>query len=98
MKPPWMELITIFSAVFVPAALIHLSFCFPVERRLIATYQYAQYLPYLISTIIFLIIVMHSDNIAEISPKWLLTIMAYRIIGIVTRSDVMMYFYDLLPD
>lgn len=82
MTPAWMESVTIFAAVFVPAALIHLTLCFPVERRLIAEYKYIQFLPYLVSTAIFLGVILNTDNIAEISPRWLLVITVYRIAGI----------------
>jgi len=81
MKPAWLDYVTIFAEVFIPAALIHLAMCFPVERELVRHNQYLQYIPYLISTLLFSGIILDTDNIAEISPPWLVVDMVYRVVG-----------------
>ena len=55
-KPPWLENFTIVAYCFTPAVIIHLALSFPQERQLLLNYPSIQFVPYLISIIMFILI------------------------------------------
>jgi sigma-B regulation protein RsbU (phosphoserine phosphatase) len=55
-SPLWLENPNIYAYCFTPAVFIHLAASFPEERRSFYKYQFIQFIPYIISISIFLLI------------------------------------------
>jgi len=84
MKPFWLETFHIFLNIFTPAAFIHLALSFPEERSLIKKYPYAQALPYLISTILFIAVRSLATSLMDIPRIWYNVLIAYLVLAILT--------------
>lgn len=76
-QPFWLESLIIFTYTFLPAALIHLSFCFPEERGLVKKYPLAQLLPYFASALLFLCTLCVTPTITDTPTTWLVLVMVY---------------------
>lgn len=83
MKPfRLLESISTYAYIFTPAALIHLAFCFPEERRVLKKYPYVQYIPYLLSIVLFIRIWSLTPTMTDAPKTWLIIAVAYMAVGV----------------
>ena len=68
MSPSWLENFSIFAYCFTPAVFIHLSLTFPEERGAARRYPFVSGIPYLVSTILF-IVIRSSTHTMYSAPK-----------------------------
>jgi len=59
LTPKWLEAFHLLIYMLVPAVFIHLTISFPVERRLLTKFPMGQLFPYIVSIILFFIILPH---------------------------------------
>lgn len=77
-----LENVNIFAYTFTPAVFIHLGLNFPAERRIIKKYPTIQFLPYIISTVLFLCIRHFSPRVADTPKPCFLFLMIYLVFAI----------------
>jgi serine phosphatase RsbU (regulator of sigma subunit) len=82
LNPPWLGTIHILINTLVAAAFIHLALGFPEERKLIRTFPYAQFLPYLASIFLFVSIRQFARSLVDAPQALYFLLIGYIAVGI----------------
>ena len=82
MKPLWLSTLHILFYTFAPASFIHLALSFPEERMLVRRHPRFQYVPYIISAILFTGIRSVAHEMADIPKVWSLGLTIYLLISV----------------
>jgi len=83
MKPfRLLESINTYSYLFTPALFIHLAFCFPEERGILKRKPFVQFIPYILSAILFIRILTLTTSMTDAPKTWLIAAVAYMVIGV----------------
>jgi phosphoserine phosphatase RsbU/P len=85
MAPTWLETINIFNFVLVPAVTFHLALCFPAEKEILKRNPRIQYLPYVLSVVLFAAMRIAASDIQDIPP-------ALRFVGLAYLIGATVYF------
>ena len=83
LTPLWLENANIFAYTFTPAVFLHLALCFPAERKILERHPYFQFLPYLLSFLLFVRIRTLTYNMFDTPKFWLMTTVIYMAVGVV---------------
>jgi serine phosphatase RsbU (regulator of sigma subunit) len=83
MTPLWLETVHIFAYTYLPAILIHLAFSFPEERNLLRKHPQTQFIPYIISALLFICIRSTAPTMYDLPKAWLFVAVAYLAGGVI---------------
>jgi class 3 adenylate cyclase len=82
MRPPWLENLNIFAYCFAPPFIIQLALYFPEEHKFVQRYPYFQFLPHLLSIVLF-IMVRKASAVMAFAPKtWLIVTTLYMALAV----------------
>jgi adenylate cyclase len=82
MRPFELENVNIFGYTFAPAVVIHLALSFPEERNFLKSHPYAQFLPYVVSTILFLCIRLLVPTMMDIPKSLFIVFIVYFLVAV----------------
>ncbi len=82
MNPFELENLNIFAYVFAPAVFIHLALVFPIERHIFKEHPYAQFLPYLVSALLFLCIRLLVPTMMDAPKPLSIIFIAYFLVSV----------------
>ena len=82
LRPAWLGVLHTLFYTFTPATFIHLTLSFPEEREIIKRIPYVQLLPYLVSAVLFICMVLISPVMMDIPRIWLTLLTAYLAVGL----------------
>ena len=81
-SPSWLEYPILIAYCFTPAVFIHLALTFPQEHRVLLRYPYVQFIPYLCSFALFVLISQATRVIAYASKIWSTVTVVYMALGV----------------
>ncbi|MBP1742096.1 MAG: hypothetical protein H6Q48_4389 [Deltaproteobacteria bacterium] len=81
-SPPWLEYPILIGYCFTPAVFLHLALTFPQENRVLLRYPYVQFIPYLFSLALFVLISQATRVIAYASKFWSTVAVVYMALGV----------------